>query len=316
MDKNQLETQVAMADMTKVQTINGVSVCPYCGGKSALLLSSTDVNRKTTTQIFDYYQCSVCTLVFLDPIPNDMTPFYKGGYQKIPKNLSELRVIARKERYRMDSISKHVKGGRLLEIGPWMGIFSCNAKDAGFDVTAIEIDQDCVNFLQEVVGIKAIQSNKPEETLEAIDEKFDVIALWHCLEHLQKPWLVLQKAAEKLAPGGIILVAIPNIESYDFSVLGTRWVHLDAPRHLYQFPIQWLETLGPTIGLKTLEATTSDRLSRIISKYAWYVQACSKIPIRFVRGIVGLLLYQVARRKYKGKYAGGGLTVIFTKSPH
>ncbi len=42
---------------------------------------------------------------------------------------------------------------QLLEIGPWIGIFSCNAKDAGFDVTAIEMDQNCVNFLNDCVGI-------------------------------------------------------------------------------------------------------------------------------------------------------------------
>jgi 2-polyprenyl-3-methyl-5-hydroxy-6-metoxy-1,4-benzoquinol methylase len=314
MDKNQPETHVAMVSRTKYQTTNGVPACPYCGGESMLLVSSTDVNRKTTTEVFNYWKCSACTLVFLDPIPNDMTPFYEGGYQTIPRNLSELRGIARKERYRMDSISKHITRGRLLEIGPWMGIFSCNAKDAGFDVTAIEMDRNCVNFLREIVGIRVIQSSKPEEALDTIDGQFEVIALWHSLEHLPMPWLVLQKASEKLAPGGILLVSIPNIESYDFSVLGAQWFHLDAPRHLYHFPIRWLETLGSTIGLGTLEATTSDRISRIISRDAWHVRAASKIPVRYVRGVIGLLLYQFAKTKYKEKYAGGGLTVIFRKS--
>jgi hypothetical protein len=313
MDKNQLEAHVAMATGTKSQTTSGVPTCPYCGGESIHLVSSADVNRKTTTQVFNFWKCSVCTLVFLHPIPNDMTPFYEGGYQTIPKDLSELRGIARKERYRMDSISKHIAKGRLLEIGPWMGIFSCNAKDAGFDVTAIEMDQNCVNFLREIVGIRVIKSSKPEEALDTIDEKFEVIALWHSLEHLPKPWLVLQKAAEKLAPGGILLVSIPNIESYDFSVLGAQWRHLDAPRHLYHFPIRWLETLGSTIGLGVLEATTSDRISRILSRDAWHMRAVSKIPIRYVRGVIGLLLYQFAKTKYTKKYAGGGLTVIFTK---
>jgi 2-polyprenyl-3-methyl-5-hydroxy-6-metoxy-1,4-benzoquinol methylase len=133
------------------------------------------------------------------------------------------------------------------------------------------------------------------------------------LEHLPAPWLVLQRAAEKLAPGGILLVSIPNIESYDFSVLGAEWVHLDVPRHLYQFPIRWLETLCSGMGLVMLEATTSDRLSRMVSKHAWRMKAVSKIPIRYVRGAVGLLLYQFAKTRHKKKYDGGGLTVIFTK---
>src|SRR5208282_6461358 len=123
------------------------ATCPYCKGVSPHLLSSTDVNRKTTTEIFHFYQCPGCELIFLDPRPDDIGPFYKGGYQKIPKNLSQLRAIAKKEEYRMDPILRYKQRGRLLEIGPWMGIFSCNAKDAGFDVSAIEMNQPCVDFL-------------------------------------------------------------------------------------------------------------------------------------------------------------------------
>src|SRR5690242_8313388 len=118
--------------------------CPYCQGSSHPFVSSTDRNRHTTTAVFHYYQCEGCGLVFMNPIPPDLIPFYEGGYQSIPRSLSELRQVAAEERYRMDPILKHKKGGRLLEIGPWIGIFSCNAKDAGFDVTAIEIDQKCV----------------------------------------------------------------------------------------------------------------------------------------------------------------------------
>src|SRR3981189_2600013 len=82
--------------------------------------------------------------------------------------------------------------------------------------------------------------------------------------------------------------------------------------HLYQFPIGWLKMLCSGMGLVMLEATTSDRTSKIISKHAWHVKAVSKIPIRYVRGAVGLLLYQFAKTRYRKKYDGGGLTVIFT----
>ena len=93
----------------------------------------------------------------------------------------------------------------------------------------LEIDPTCVDFLKNVVGVKAIQSSNPAETLASMDEEFDVIVLWHSLEHLPTPWLVIQRAAERLAPGGVLLIAIPNIESYEFSLLGRSWVHLDTP---------------------------------------------------------------------------------------
>ncbi len=185
--------------------------CPYCFCNSLPFVSSTDKNRHTTASVFGYYQCHDCGLVFMDGIPSDLAHFYEGGYQPMPASLSELRKLAACERYRMNSILKYKKGGKLLEIGPWVGIFSCNAKDAGFQVTAIEMDQNCVDFLTNTVKIEAFQSSDPAGSLSKLDEKFDVIALWHSLEHLREPWLVIQQAAKRLAPHGILLVAIPNM---------------------------------------------------------------------------------------------------------
>jgi 2-polyprenyl-3-methyl-5-hydroxy-6-metoxy-1,4-benzoquinol methylase len=240
-----------------------------------------------------------------------MSPFYKGGHQLIPTTLSQLRKIAKSEEYRMEPIRKYKKSGRLLEIGPWMGIFSCNAKDAGFEVTAIEMNAQCVDFLNRVVGVRAIQSCDPAATLTAMDERFNVIALWHSLEHLPNPWVVLQLAAERLAPGGILLIAVPNIESYDVSVLKSAWAHLDVPRHLFFYTARSLEKLCSANGLETLELTTSDRLSRILSRNAWCQQAASIVPIKYVRRLLGFLLYQIAKQKSGGN--GSGLTAVVIK---
>lgn len=169
----------------------------------------------------------------MDPIPSDVAPFYRDGYQQNPSSLSELQQIAAGESYRMTPILKYKNVGKLLEIGPWMGIFACNAKDAGFDVKGMEIDQNCVDFLNTTVGINALQSDDPVATLQKLDERFDVIALWHSLEHLRTPWLVIQQAALCLAVGGILAIAMPNIDSYQYSLLKTAWKHLDSPRHLF-----------------------------------------------------------------------------------
>jgi 2-polyprenyl-3-methyl-5-hydroxy-6-metoxy-1,4-benzoquinol methylase len=286
--------------------------CPYCKGASAHMFSSTDVNRGTTAEVFDYYQCSACGLIFMDPIPSDMSPFYTGGYDTIPDNFSQLKKlanVAKKDRYRIESILKYKQGGRLLEIGPWMGVFSCIAKEAGFAVTAIEMNQQCVNFLKDVVGVEAVQSCDPAATLDTLNEKFDVIALWHSLEHLPDPWRVVQKATQRLAPGGILYIAVPNVESYDFTVLREKWLHLDTPRHLYFYPAHSLEALCIASGLKTLELTTDDSLSKLLSRGVWFSRAASKVRFKYISKILGLLWEWSAARKHKGKYSG--LTAIF-----
>lgn len=247
----------------------------------------------------------------MDPIPPDLIPFYKGGYQSIPRSLSELRQVAAEERYRMDPILKHKKGGRLLEIGPWIGVFSCNAKDAGFDVTAIEIDQKCVDFLNQTVGIRALQSSDPAASLARMEEKFDVIALWHSLEHLRSPWVVVEQAARSLAAGGILVIAIPNIDSYQYSVLKAAWKHLDAPRHLFFFPIDSLIKLCRAQGLSALEISTSDELSDALSRDNWHSLAKSMIPVRYVKGVLARLLRIAAWKGERKPNAGAGLTAVF-----
>lgn len=286
--------------------------CPHCGNPSRWFISSSDVNRRLSADRFNYFRCAACRLTFLSPVPSDLFNYYQGGYQKIPKNLSELRVIASKERYRLDSILKYKAGGKLLEIGPWMGIFSCNAKDAGFDVTTIEMDEGCVKFLGETLGVQAIQSQDPAASMDEMTQTFDVIAMWHCLEHMPRPWEILRSAAQRLAKGGILLVAIPDIESYDFQTLRERWLHLDAPRHLCFYTVSSLETACIQNGLSKLEITTCDRLSKILSWNAWADVASRRLPIRGARRLLAHYLYSIAHRKSAGH--GSGLTGVFQKS--
>jgi SAM-dependent methyltransferase len=253
----------------------------------------------------------------MDSPPEDMSSFYKGGYESIPETVLELRLSAQSEKYRADPILRHKKGGRLLEIGPWRGAFSCNMKDAGFEVTAIEMDSACVKFLREQVGIEAIQSANPVETMGNLKPGYDVIAAWHSLEHLPEPWLVIERAAKLLSPGGILLLAMPNPESYEFEVMKNAWMHLDAPRHLHFYPIQSLVNLCGSYGLKPLEITTADRCSHILSKDAWQAWVCSMVPIRYVRGAlaltVGRLLYWLAAKRHMTDNRGSGYTTVFVR---
>src|SRR6516164_5204549 len=174
--------------------------CPACAMASDFVLSSGDVNRHATTEVFDYYRCTKCELMFLHPLPGDLGAFYRGGYEPIPGNLAELKALAERQKYRLDPILKYKQSGRLLEIGPWIGIFCSNAKDAGFDVTALEIDSNCVDFLNRIVGINAIQCSDPARAMKTMPMQFDVIVFWHSFEHLKSPWQIIANTAQCLAP--------------------------------------------------------------------------------------------------------------------
>lgn len=247
--------------------------------------------------------------MFLTPLPDDLERFYEGGYQKIPKTLNELRAMAVKENYRLLPIMDKV-GGDLLEIGPWIGIFSINAKDAGFRVDAIEMSAAASEFLRNVVGIPVVHSNDPVKSLNA-PKLYDVIALWHSLEHLHRPWEVLEAASKRLKPGGILLIAIPNIAGTQAKLLGKRWLHLDAPRHLYFWSPQALAKLVSRYGLQTVKLDTADRLSRILSINAWeaFIRALVSVPI--LRGVAAKFLAPIVNAATQRKNRGAGLTAMF-----
>ena len=287
--------------------------CPACEGSANFLLSATDRNRKTTRESFDYYSCMECGLIFIDSPPDDMAPYYSGGYDPIPESLEALRLIASGEHFRSEPILKHRHEGKFLELGPWRGVLCSLMQDAGFEVTAIEMDGQCVEFLRNTVGVSAIQSCNPLQTMRAMSSGFDVIAAWHSMEHLPTPWLVIQEAARLLNPGGILLLAMPNPDSFEFSVLKSRWMHLDTPRHLYLFPIRSLINLCRARGLVPLSITTADEFSDIQSWHAWYSLARSVTNFRYVRGALVRLFYMLARRWQKEEGRGSAYCAVFAR---
>jgi SAM-dependent methyltransferase len=277
-------------------------VCPQCGSSAALFRSSGDLNNTTTREMFYYYRCSGCDLVFMADIPADMAPYYRKGYQSVPSGIRELRKLAARERFRLDELRKVKSQGRLLEIGPWIGIFSINAKDAGFEVDAIESDAACVDFLVNIAGIKVFQSSDPATTLAELPQVYDAVVMWHSLEHLPTPWLVIERAARALKPGGVLLIAIPNIDCYESRVMRENWVHLDAPRHLFFYAPAALTALCRRFGMTPLHMSTTDRLSFALGLQAWYRYLRRCRPFEYLRAIAGLK-----------RGPGSGLTAIFVK---
>lgn len=299
--------------------------CPYCHSKTNTYFSAQDVNRQITNELFIYNRCTNCGLIFMDAIPEDIASYYRGGYQAVPTSLEEFRALSKKDKYRLEPILRYKRGGKLLEIGPWTGVFASNAKDAGFDVTVIEMNSDCVHFIEGVLEIKAIQSSDPVIAMEHLDEQFDVVALWHSLEHLPKPWSVIQEIARILKPGGILLVAIPNIESHEFRVLKSRWLHIDAPRHVCFYPLDSLTALCKENGLYRVETTTSDRLSWILRRDSWrswaniWGRKLVRWPVagRVLGAVLGRLAGWSARLLVgpagQREGAGAGITAIYVK---
>lgn len=244
-------------------------LCHYCNTESPLYFHSKDYNSRVTKETFEHYRCPKCELLFIDPLPANLGNYYPNDYHSMPKSIEQLQEVSEIDHYKIDAVQRFSNNGALLEIGPSFGGFSYLAKKAGFEVDAIEMDFRCCKFLNEVVGINAIQSDDPVNALQN-EKAYDVIVLWHVIEHLPNLWKILDIAYKRLKPGGIIALAAPNPDAFQFKILGRFWPHLDAPRHVMLVPIKLLSEKLQTLGMTAELITTNDSGSRYLNEFGWH----------------------------------------------
>jgi SAM-dependent methyltransferase len=248
------------------------AACPFCGGPGARMLDAWDRNRETTRERFAYARCQTCGTVFLVDPPADLGRYYADDYYEFGPDgepawkTDEPRLQA--AAHRIDLLRAHVDPGRLIEIGAGTGAFATAAQSAGFEVSAIEMSERCCRYLSEHEGIDAICSDRPLEAIASLPPA-RVVALWHVLEHLPNPAEVLTRVVEKVEPGGVLALAVPNPRSLQFRVLRTRWVHLDAPRHLCLMPPAALIGRGRDLGLTDVALSTNDPDGLACNFFGW-----------------------------------------------
>ena len=290
-------------------------ICSYCNTESGLYFRSRDYNRKITAVVFDHYRCPKCGLIFISPIPQNLGDYYPDQYYYIPETVDFLKANSAPEQYKIEIIQRYVKQGRLLEIGPSMGCFTYLAKRSGFEAEAIEMDAKCSKFLNQVAGIPTVNSSDTCGALKTL-KPFDVIAMWHVIEHLPNPWETLEAISERINAGGILILAAPNPDAFQFHVLGRYWPHVDAPRHLMLIPTQLLIDKMATLGMTVELETTTDAGGRGWDIFGWeyFFSNLSARPrinriLRRIGRRVARLVDPIERQEGKGS----AYTMVFRK---
>lgn len=241
--------------------------CRFCGGSTAAFLTATDRNRGIDARHFEYARCETCATIQLCDVPQDLARYYEDGYHGVPKP-AELRSRLAFEAHKIDLLATQVAPGRLVEIGPSFGAFALAAREAGYDVTGVEMDAACCAYLEQTVGVRAIQSTRPHEVLEGLPPS-RVVAMWQVLEHVEQPAELLAAAAAALEPGGVLAIGVPNPQSLGFALMRRRWAHLDAPRHLSLIPHRTLVERARGLGLEPVATVTRDPFARHCNRFAW-----------------------------------------------
>ena len=136
---------------------------------------------------------------------------------------------------------------RLLDAGAGQGRFVAAARAAGYAATGIEPSRRGLARAR-ARGVSLIPATIDTAPIPA--GSLDAVTLWHVLEHTEDPAAALQRIAGWLVPGGVLLVAVPNLASLQARIGGPRWFHLDVPRHRTHFTPAGLDRLLRSQGLE------------------------------------------------------------------
>src|SRR5204863_7865105 len=134
--------------------------------------------------------------------------------------------------------------GSLLDIGAGTGDFLWTAKQEGWKTTGIE-PNDKARISAERKGISFA-----EDMASIPDHSFDVITMWHVLEHVPDLDLQIRELKRLLKPEGTVIVAVPNFKSYDAKYYGNFWASFDVPRHLWHFSKTSIKLLFQKEGME------------------------------------------------------------------
>ena len=157
------------------------------------------------------------------------------------------------------------KAGALLDVGAGTGSFIRAAKRSGWDVKGIEPD----SVARGIANTKNANTVFSLKTLSSLKTaSYDVITLWHVLEHLPNLQEDLKTFKRLLKPNGRIIVAVPNFNSFDAIYFKGFWAAYDVPRHLWHFSQDSIPKVFSEVQM-TLESTHPMRMD------AYYVSMLS-----------------------------------------
>lgn len=237
-------------------------VCKICSSKNIkFVFFSSNIHGRNilSPERFAVYQCDNCGIIFLEKINLDKeyyNKYYDKNYFKKINNISgfitklvELFIYLstkNKERLILKNLNKK-NNISIIDIGCGEGIFLEKLNPEKFEKFGLEINSQAVEKCRK----KNISMfNQPLTSLDFKNKKFDVVTLWHSLEHMENPLETFQKIKKVLSKNGVLVLQTPNTKGLGFRFGRENWFHLDSPRHLFIYTENAIDKLCQKTGFK------------------------------------------------------------------
>lgn len=149
----------------------------------------------------------------------------------------------------LERVKPRVKGASLLDFGCGKGVFLHFAAEQGWRATGIETAPKRAEFARTNYGLEVVSDEYSGGVV--LGGNFDVITLFHVLEHLPNPSELLKALVDQnLKADGVLVVEVPRFDSFQSAIASSAWIHLDPPRHLSHFTTATLKRMVQHLGFR------------------------------------------------------------------
>jgi SAM-dependent methyltransferase len=241
--------------------------CPLCGGHDFAPIYDRTIDHPDL-EAAEYFsssrarvghlavvQCVRCGLWFTNPRDDDVTLAHVYAALQDRAYDSEDVNRRRTARAHLALVERYQSPGRLLDVGCATGIFVDEAHAAGWQVTGLETSAWAVSRARERCP-QAVFLNARLEDVDLPDGGFEVVTLWDVLEHVRSPVETLNRVRQWLAPGGWLVLNLPNADSVCARLMGRHWVLL-LREHLWYFSPKTMRRLLNAVGFELIQTRTN-----------------------------------------------------------
>jgi SAM-dependent methyltransferase len=196
--------------------------------------------------------CKACGHIFSDtPSLADSMVLHSDPQYKVVDNRRGLfnQILDWEYGAVVNKLSHYCHGpGSLLDFGCGKGKFAAIAKSKGWRASGVETNSARAAYAREVYSLEVNSENYT--TGQIFPDRFSAITFFHVLEHLAQPSVLLTALlGSNLVKGGVVVIEVPNFNSWQRKLAGRHWHHLDFPRHINHFTLQSLLKLAEESGL-------------------------------------------------------------------
>lgn len=232
-----------------------LNTCPVCGSAQIKPVFEV-VDYTVSREKFPVFHCGDCTARFTNNVPDEkeIGAYYKSedyiSHTETSKGLinSVYHSVRRRTLQQKKLLVKNVSGketGALLDLGCGTGAFLQVMQEAKWTVKGLEPDPDA----RKMASARGLDVSASTQFFHLPPASFDVVTMWHVLEHVHELHAYMEQLKQVLKPDGWLVIAVPNYTSGDAQRYGKTWAAYDVPRHLYHFSPQSVKRLAEQHGL-------------------------------------------------------------------